>query len=86
MPLVTVLFICKPYSYKSTYLKPSNFKKLSPISREQEGKLYKYFFSEETSYEVAKKRLEEAKSKGYDSAFIVAYKDGVKISLADAIK
>lgn len=66
--------------------KPSNFKKLSPISREQEGKLYKYFFSEETNYEVAKKRLEEAKSKGYDSAFIVAYKDGVKISLADAIK
>ena len=66
--------------------KSSNFKKLSPISREQEGKLYKYFYSEESSYEIAKKRLEEAKSKGYDSAFIVAYKDGVKISLADAIK
>lgn len=66
--------------------KASNFKKLSPISREQEGKLYKYFYSEENSYETAKKRLEEAKSKGYDSAFIVAYKDGVKISLADAIK
>lgn len=65
---------------------PSNFKKLSPISREQHGSLYKYFYSDEASYETAKKRLEEAKSKGYSSAFIVAYKDGVKISLADAIK
>ena len=66
--------------------KPSNFKKLSPISREQEGKLYKYFYGEENSYDSAKNKLEEAKSKGYNSAFIVAYKDGVKISVADAIK
>lgn len=65
---------------------PSNFKKLSPISREQSGSLYKYFYSAEASYETAKKRLEDAKSKGYTTAFIVAYKDGVKISLADAIK
>ncbi|BCY29076.1 N-acetylmuramoyl-L-alanine amidase family protein [Flavobacterium okayamense] len=66
--------------------KPSNFKKLSPISREQEGKLFKYFYGEENSYDSAKNKLEEAKSKGYNSAFIVAYKDGVKISVADAIK
>lgn len=73
-------------SSKKLDTKPSNFKKLSPISREQNGKLYKYFYGEENSYEEAKKRLEEAKSKGYDSAFLVAYKDGVKISVADAIK
>ena len=30
--------------------------------------------------------LEEAKQKGYTSAFIVAYKDGIKINLTDAIK
>lgn len=65
---------------------PSNFKKLSPISREQQGTLFKYFYAAENDYESAKKRLEEAKTKGYASAFIVAYKDGVKISLADAIK
>lgn len=73
-------------SSKKIETKPSNFKKLTPIYREDEGKLYKYFYSQETSYDEAKKRLEEAKSKGYDSAFIVAYKDGVKISVADAIK
>lgn len=73
-------------SSKKLETKSSNFKGLNTISREKEGKLYKYFYANETSYEVIKKRLEEAKAKGYNSAFIVAYKDGVKINLADAIK
>jgi N-acetylmuramoyl-L-alanine amidase len=30
--------------------------------------------------------LEEAKQKGYSTAFIVAYKDGIKINVTDAIK
>lgn len=64
----------------------SNFKKLSPIFRESDGALYKYFYAEETSYEEAKKRLQEAKDKGYGTAFLVAYKDGVKISVSEAIK
>ncbi|MDK2771035.1 N-acetylmuramoyl-L-alanine amidase family protein [Flavobacterium haoranii] len=73
-------------SSKKLETKASNFKGLSPIDREQSGKLYKYFYANESSYEQIKNRLEEAKKKGYDSAFIVAYKDGVKISLADALK
>ena len=48
--------------------------------------MYKYFYSSEKSYEDSKKRLEEAKQKGYTSAFVVAYKDGIKISVSDAIK
>ena len=31
-------------------------------------------------------KLEEAKQKGYSTAFIVAYKDGIKINVTDAIK
>ena len=65
---------------------PSNFKGLKNISIEQSGKLYKYFYGSEKSYEDSKKRLEEAKQKGYTSAFVVAYKDGIKISVSDAIK
>ena len=65
---------------------PQNFKGLKPISVETSGKLFKYFYSEEAQYEEAKKRLDEAKKKGYSSAYIVAYKDGIKINLADAIK
>jgi len=66
--------------------KSSNFKGLRTISREQEGSLYKYFYGNEDSYDDAQDRLKEAKAKGYSSAFIVAYKDGVKIKLSDAIK
>ena len=65
---------------------PKNFKGLSPISREQDGKLYKYLYGEETDYEQIKKRLEEAKKKGFTSAYLVAYKEGVKISVSEALK
>ena len=64
----------------------SNFKGLQGISREQVGKLYKYFYANENNYEKIKQRLDEAKEKGYTSAFLVAYKDGIKISVSDAIK
>lgn len=65
---------------------PKNFKGLNPISREQDGKLYKYLYAEETDYEQIKKRLEEAKKKGFTSAYLVAYKEGVKISISEALK
>ena len=67
-------------------IEPSNFKGLQSISLEQQGKLFKYFYGAESKYDDAKKNLEEAKKKGYTSAFIVAYKDGLKISISDAIK
>jgi N-acetylmuramoyl-L-alanine amidase len=53
--------------------KSSNFKGLEPISFTQENKLYKYFYGDETDYETCKKRLTEAKSKGYKSAYIVTF-------------
>lgn len=65
---------------------PSNFKGLKNISKEESGKLFKYFYGSEASFTEAKSRLSEAKQKGYSSAFIVAYKDGIKISVSDAIK
>ncbi|MVO08441.1 N-acetylmuramoyl-L-alanine amidase [Flavobacterium sp. TP390] len=65
---------------------PSNFKGLNGVHVEQSGKIYKYLFGSEDSYELAQNKLTEAKNKGFESAFIVAYKDGVKINLSDAIK
>ena len=65
---------------------PSNFKGLTPISVESTGSLFKYFYGSEKSYDTAKQKLEIAKQTGYSTAFIVAYKDGIKISLSDAIK
>ena len=65
---------------------PSNFKGLKNISKEESGKLFKYFYGSEASFADAKSRLSEAKQKGFTSSFIVAYKDGIKISVSDAIK
>lgn len=66
---------------------PSNFKGLKNVtSATDNGQLYKYTYGETSDYETAKKNLEEAKSKGYTSAYLVAFKDGKKISVQEALK
>lgn len=67
-------------------LTPSNFKGLNNISMESGSKLYKYMYGETADYDDAKDLLKEAKSKGYDSAYLIAFKNGEKISVQDAIK
>lgn len=65
---------------------PSNFKGLSNVSVANEnGTLYKYFYGETSDYSTAKRNLEEARSKGFPTAYIVAYKDGKKVSLQEAL-
>ncbi|WP_166965264.1 N-acetylmuramoyl-L-alanine amidase family protein [Yeosuana marina] len=66
--------------------KPYNFKTLDDISREQEGGLYKYYYGSTPDFNKVQKLEEIAKTKGYKSSFIVAFKDGKKISLDDALK
>jgi N-acetylmuramoyl-L-alanine amidase len=52
-----------------------------------EGKrIYKYMYQETVDYTEAKQFLKEAKSKGYNSAFLVAFKDGNIVPLEDVIK
>jgi N-acetylmuramoyl-L-alanine amidase len=65
---------------------PSNFKGLSPIIRIKEGNLYKYYFAESYSHKDIQNKLLEAKEKGYKGAFIVAYLDGNKISIKEALE
>ncbi|WP_125722832.1 N-acetylmuramoyl-L-alanine amidase family protein [Flavobacterium ustbae] len=73
-------------SIKKTPLIPKNFKGLNNVTMVYENNIYKYFYEETPSYETAQKYLQEAKSKGYGAAFLVATKDGEKISIQDAIK
>ncbi len=73
-------------SGKKLDLVPQNFKGLSPISLVVDNALYKYFYAETSSYEEAKTKLAEAKEKGYESSFIVAFKNGKKISIQEALK
>ncbi len=67
-------------------LKPYNFKGLKEISLIKSGKLYRYYYSESTTYERAQQRLQEAKSKGYSKAFIVAFDGDKKITISEALK
>ena len=61
--------------------KSYNFKKLPDISREQEGTIYRYFAGSTNDLNEIKKLLQEAKNKGYSSAFIVKYIDGERSRL-----
>ncbi|TRX40883.1 N-acetylmuramoyl-L-alanine amidase family protein [Flavobacterium restrictum] len=73
-------------SYKKLDLEPKNFKGLQDVTVEQETKLYKYLYGETDDYQEAKDNLKEAKSKGYNSAFLIALKDGKKVSIQEALK
>ena len=73
-------------SSKALETKSYNFKGLNAISRLKEGRLYKYFYGSTSDYEQTKVLEHEARSKGYNSSFIVAFKDGKKIALIDALK
>lgn len=73
-------------SVKKVELISSNFKGLKNITMASDGKYYKYMYGEVSNYEEAKKLLQEAKSKGYDSAYLIAFKNGEMISVQDAIK
>lgn len=67
-------------------LQPRNFKGLNKISVEYSGNVYKYMYGETSDYNESRNLLEEAKAKGYTSAFLIAYKNGKKISIQEAIK
>lgn len=73
-------------SAKKVALEPKNFKGLKDISISQTNSLYKYMYGETADYEEAKKLLQEAKSKGYKSSYLIAFKDGKSISIQDALK
>lgn len=66
--------------------KSYNFKGLKNVERVAVGKFFKYYYGNNTNLENVKKSLKTAKSKGYTSAFIVAFKNGKKLSIKEAVK
>ena len=66
--------------------KSYNFKGLKNIERVSVGKFFKYYYGNTSKYLDVKKSLKTAKSKGYTSAFIVAFVNGEKISVQEAVK
>jgi N-acetylmuramoyl-L-alanine amidase len=82
----TVFKVQLSASSKKLDLTPNNFNGLKNISMASDNNFYKYMYGDTSSYDVAMNLLQEAKSKGYSSAFLIAFRDGKKISVQDALK
>ena len=72
-------------SSRSLELTKANFKGLRGVSVLKGDKLYRYFYGQANQYKVAKRLKQKAIKAGYEHAFIVAFKDGIKIKISDAI-
>jgi N-acetylmuramoyl-L-alanine amidase len=64
----------------------ANFNGLSPIEMIADGNVFKYSFGTTGDYAEAKRNLQQAKDKGFTSAYIVAFKNGKKVSIQEALK
>jgi len=71
----------KDLSSNDTY-----FKGLNRISKEPYKDLYRYMYGETGSHREAEMMKLNAVSKGFTTAYLVAYREGARISMADALK
>ncbi len=67
-------------------LRSDNFRGLNRLSRESYKNLYRYMYGNTDSYDEALLLKSNADAKGYPSSYIVAYKDGERIPVPDALK
>jgi len=66
--------------------KPNNFKGLTDVERISEDGLFKYYYGSTSDYNKIQVMKTFAQQKGYRSAFVVAYIDGVKTKLSEVLK
>ncbi len=66
--------------------KSYNFKGLKDVEIKQDGKYYRYYYGATNSYSQIKTSLAYAKKKGYKDAFLLAFVDGKRVDLQEAIK
>jgi len=66
--------------------KSYNFKGLKNIERIKVGRSYKYYLGKTSDYSEIKELQQLAKSKGYTSAFVVAFRNGKKIPVEEVLK
>ncbi|WP_231373925.1 N-acetylmuramoyl-L-alanine amidase family protein [Aureivirga marina] len=60
-----------------------NFKGLKDIQRVKVGRIYRYYYGETSDYKKARENLKRAKNKGYSTSYIIAFKNGDKITLEE---
>lgn len=72
-------------SSKKLESKPYNFNGLKNIERKKEGNLFKYYYGSTFDYDEILKLKIDVLEKGYNSCYIVAFKDGKKLKLSDVL-
>ena len=73
-------------SSKNIPLHSENFKGLNTLTKEPYNNLYRYMYGNTDSHFQATLLKSNADAKGYTTSYIVAYKDGVRISETEALK
>lgn len=71
---------------KKIVTKPYNFKGLHDVHRKKEGNLYKYYIGKTASYLDIQKLHQKAIKQGFPNSYIVAFKNGEKITVNEALK
>ena len=66
-------------------LNPNNFNGLPGLSKERHEKIYRVLYGNTRSYSDAEKLQSIAWQRGYPSAYIVAYRDGERIPVPEAL-
>ena len=69
-----------------TELIPANFNGLEGVDLYEAGGLYRYTYGKEKNMGDANSLQLQLKDRGFKDAFIVAFKDGVRIPISEAIK
>ena len=72
-------------SKNSIELKAYNFNGLEPIHKIKDGGYFKYYFSKSKNYKQIQKEKRRAKKKGFNTAFIVAFKGDKQIKLSEVL-
>ncbi len=73
-------------SSRSVDTAPRNFNGLEGVEEQQGAGLYKYTVGAERTLEQARALQQRCRDLGYDGAFIVAFKEGERIDLQEAVK
>ena len=65
---------------------PKNFNGLQGVEEHRGSGLFKYTVGDEPTLDAARALQQECRDRGYDGAFIVAYRNGERIELQEAVK
>lgn len=65
---------------------PSNFKGLKNVDYYEAGGLFRYTYGNESNWESANKLQQEVRKSGFEDAFVIAFHNGKRIAVGEAVK